>query len=220
MGSKPIKEIVPEAPSQGEFAQVASEQLVDGAVLESVSLSGDCVKPKIVQRLGIEGSRIAGGVLAGSKLPGVRMVDCCFDRADLAGATWNDARIVRTRLEESRLTGFDARMSELRDVMFHKCKMPESFLSEAQLTRVRFDECMMPGLDLSNAKIHSVVINGCDARSLNLLGAKIEFLDLRGSMIEGIAVDPMFISGIVIDPTQAEAIAHALGVQVADIGYS
>lgn len=218
MGTKPIKEIVPESPSQGGLVEVASERLVDGAMLESVSLSGDCIKPKIVQRLGIEGSRITGSVLAGSKLPGVRMVDCCFDRADLAGATWNDARLVRTRLEESRLTGFDARMSELRDVVFHKCKMPESFLSETQLTRVRFEECQMPGLDLSNAKIHSAVINNCDARSLNLLGAKIEFLDLRGSMIDGIAIDPLFVNGLIIDATQATAIAQSLGVRVADLG--
>jgi len=217
-----IKQITPEAPGFGssqDLLETADEMLVDHAALDCVHISGASGVPVVARAMSIEQSLVESAVLAGSTLAGIRLLDCHVRRADLTGATWVDARLVRTKLGESKLTGFDARGGELRDVVFNNCKMPESFFIESSLTRVRFDECQISGIDLSGAKLHSVSMRGCDARNLRLIGARIDYLDLRGSMIEGITIEPEAVSGIVIEPIQAPALAVAMGARIAEIDH-
>ena len=212
-----VKQIVPEPPVVGELddlRKASGEAVVDRSAFDDVVFSGTSIKPICAANVCIEGSRVVGSVFAGSKLPGVGVVDCAFDRGDLAGAKWDDARLVRVRFNECRLTGFDAWGADLRDVVFDGCKMPEAVFANASFTRVRFEKCQLGSLDMGEAKIHSLAIHDCDARSLRLAGARIELLDLRGSLIDGIGIDQASIKGIVIDSSQAPAIASAMGVRV------
>ncbi len=182
-----------------------------------VQLAGIPDAPLHGKEFSISIGQVLGRALMESTLSGFSLVDVALVRADCSNATWVDARIVRTRFDGCKLTGFDARGGELRDVVFNECKMSDTFMVESKLTRVRFDGCKISGLDLCDSKVNSVAIRGCDARNLRLMGAKIELLDLRGSMIEGIAIDPGSVGGVIIDPMQSCAIASALGARVMDL---
>jgi uncharacterized protein YjbI with pentapeptide repeats len=218
MSRKPIKVIEPDEPeidSADELQSVAAESVIDRSALERVRIVS-AESPIRAGSISLDQSVIESDAFAGSTLPSAQIKDCIFDHADLAGATWTGARLVRTRFVGCRLTGFDLRLADLRDVVFIDCKMPDSLFMETTLTRVRFDECQMTNQDLSGATIESLAIRNCKADGLRLDGARISLLDLRGSGIEGISLDTKSTAGIVIEPIQSPAVAQALGVQVCD----
>jgi uncharacterized protein YjbI with pentapeptide repeats len=215
----PAPSIDPERPDIQEVLDAETGTLTDDAVIDASLFSGTAHEPVCAKGIAVEGSKIVESVLAGSILRAPRFVDCVFERADCASASWTDARIVRSVFTGCKLTGFDARGTEFRDVTFSECKMPDSFLVESTLTRVRFDSCKLNGLDLCGAKIKSVAIHSSDARNLRLQGAKIDTLDLRGSLIDGISLDPGSVAHLLIDPTQGGAIAQALGARVREIDH-
>jgi len=218
MTRKPTKHIEPEAPDlppSEELGDLDLKTITDRAMLERVRLS-EGETPINANSVMLDQSLIVAGALAGSRLPGVMMSDCLFDHADLAGASWTDARIQRTKFVECRLSGFDLRMGELRDVVFERCKMPDSFFSEMKLIRVRFDDCQLTNLDLSFSAIESLAMRDCNARFLRLNDARVSHCDLRGSTIDGISFDVKSAPGLVIEPVQSPAIASSMGVRVID----
>ena len=215
-----VRRIEPEQPDAFDetlLTETNIDALVDSAILDGVRLLGAGNPPAAARALVLEGSVVQGAVLAGSRLPSLRCLDTRLERADASAATWVDARLVRTRFSGCKLSGFDARGAELRDVVFDHCKAPDLIFTQATLARVRFDDCRLTGLDLGGAKIESCAIRGCDARNLRLQGAKIGLLDLRGSLIDGITPDQASLSSIVIDPTQLPAVAAAVGLRVLDL---
>ncbi|MFK7759743.1 MAG: pentapeptide repeat-containing protein [Phycisphaerales bacterium] len=161
-------------------------------------------------------SKLTNTALTASTLPSTRWTDCIIQAADLSGATWIDARLIRVQITNTKLTGFDARGSTLRDVHFKECKAPDMLLSESTFDRVRFDQCQLTKLDLAGAQIKSLAINNSDARSLLLSGAKIDHLDLRDSLIEDIVISQSQLNHITISRAQAPALAQALGVRITD----
>ncbi len=213
----PVPSINPESPTTGEPEQLgalAVDAIVDRGRFDEVLVQGEGSAKVIASNAAFEGSLLAGAGLMGSKLQGIACVDCRFDRADLANASWTDGRFVRTAFNECRLTGFDGWGSQMRDVRFVGCKGPDAIFTRSSCTRVRFDGCQLAGMDLSESQIDSLAIHDCDARNLRLIGSRISFLDLRGSLIDGIVFDIESLKGIVIDPSQAGAIARSLGVRV------
>lgn len=205
----------PEAPDlPDELVAAPPGAWRDHAVLEGVQIADPLDPAPHARGVAVYQSRVAGRAIAASKLPVLRLTDCLFDRADLAGSTWADARIVRVRFEGCRLTGFDARGGELRDVLFSECKLPDAFFVESSLDRVTIKDCQMPNLDLTAAAIGRLAIRSCDATGLRLAGARIEHLDLRGSVIDGLIIDAAAVRRLTIDPAQAPALAAALGATV------
>ncbi|MDF1810283.1 MAG: pentapeptide repeat-containing protein [Phycisphaerales bacterium] len=222
MKSKQVTQVEPDAPEIGsndELVDVATGNdgsfIVDRSTHESVRFSesqGTINAKSIV----IEQSVVGRDVFARSVLSAAELKDCLFDHADLASITWIDARIVRVKFQECRLTGADLRLCEIRDVHFDQCKMPDAILSESHLKQVRFDRCQLKNLDLAGATIESVALHHCEVEQLRLDGARISMLDLRGSRVDGLSLDVESLRGIVIDPLQAPALAQALGVRVLD----
>lgn len=205
----------PEAPDlPDELVAAAPGSFRDHGVLEGVQITDQLDAAPHARGVAVYQSRVAGRSLAASKLPALRLTDCLFDRADLAGVTWVDARIVRVRFQGCRLTGFDARGSELRDVLFSECKLPDAFFVESSLDRVTINACQATNLDLTGAAIGRLAIRGCDAMGLRLAGTRIEHLDLRGSAIDGIIIEPATVRRLTIDPAQASALAAALGAAI------
>ncbi len=213
----PVPPINPESPAVGEPEQLSTlsvNAIVDRGRFDEVHVQSEGLAPISASNVSFEGSVLSGSGLMGSKLQGIACVDCRFDRADLASASWTDGRFVRTVFNECRLTGFDGWGTQMRDVRFVGCKGPDAIFTRSSCTRVRFDGCQLAGMDLSESQIDSLAIHDCDARNLRLIGSRISLLDLRGSLIEGLVFDIESLKGIVIDPSQAGAIAQSLGVRV------
>ena len=215
MMSKQTTSIIAEPPDLDtvEFCD-ASSALNDKAVYERLHLNTPFTQPIHARSIAFDQSKLTNTSLISSTLPSSRWTDCAIETADLSSATWIDARLIRVHITNTKLTGFDARGAELRDVHYKECKAPDMLLTETKLTRVRFDHCQLTSLDLSGATIHSLAINHSDARNLRLINAKIDHLDLRDSLIESIAVSPSQLKHITITPSQAPALARALGVNI------
>jgi len=216
----PTKNTQPTPPDSQPVDQLTAagvSDLQNNADLESTLFNKPTPTPIHAHDITLYQSTIQGQTLTASTLPNARFTDCTFDCADLSAATWIDARIIRTSFTNCKLTGFDARGTDLRDVLFKDCKIPDAFFQDATLTRVRFDNCHLPNLDLSGSTIHSLSIHNSTAPSLRLLATKVTHIDLRASRIDHIALDPANLKAILIDPTQAHEFARALGVQIKGI---
>lgn len=194
----------------------SADDITDRVMLEGVELNALFTEPLHARDASITASRITGTAMMSSTLPGLRVTDSAFERADCSNATWIDTRLVRCSLTGCKGTGLDLRGGALRDVRFQDCKLPEMFLHESTLDRVWLESCNLSNADLSGAKLDSVTIRDCDARCLRLLGTRITALDLRGSRIDHIAIDAGAIRNIIIDPLQAPALVEALGARVID----
>jgi uncharacterized protein YjbI with pentapeptide repeats len=192
----------------------APSTLEDNTTIDHAHLNAPFAQPIHARGIVFDQSKLTNTALMTSTLPSSRWTDCAIETADLSSATWIDARLIRVTITNTKLTGFDARGAELRDVHYKECKAPDMLLTETKLTRVRFDHCQLTSLDLSGATIHSLAINHCDARNLRLIDAKIDHLDLRDSLIESIAISPNQLRHITITPSQAPALARALGVNI------
>lgn len=194
----------------------SAHDITERVMLEGIELDAPFAQPLHARDAAITTSRITGTALMSSTLPGLRVTDSAFERADCSNATWIDARMVRCTLSGCKGTGLDLRGGTLRDVRFEECKLPEMFLQESSLDRVWLESCNLTNADLSGAKLDSVTIRDCGATGLRLLGATITALDLRGSRIDHIAIDAGAIRNIIIDPLQAPALAEALGARIID----
>lgn len=220
MNSKPVKQavkqVIPEPPDldlPDGFVEINADVIVDRSTHEGVKITNTSAPVK-AKSVAIEQAIISGNALAGSVLAGAEFRDCLFDHSDLASVTWVDARLVRCKFVECRLTGADLRLGELSNVNFENCKMPEALVSESKVIQVRFDHCQLNNLDLSGATIESLAMQHSDLANLRLDGARINHLDLRGSTIDGIMLDPQALKGLIIDPLQSPAVVQSLGVRV------
>jgi len=212
----PTKSITPEPPDiPDDLTPCDPTQITDAAAIDQRAIIAAPSTPISARAPTFDQSKLTASALTGSILPASRWTDWTIESADLSNATWIDCRMVRVHITNTKLTGFDARGAELRDIHFKDCKAPDILLAESTLTRIRFDHCQLTNLDLTGATIKSLAINHCDSRNIRLINTKIEHLDLRDSLIEGIALNQSTLKGILINPPQAPAIAQALGVQIA-----
>lgn len=216
MSTQPTKLITPEPPDLDDSIELDSSPSMptDNTAYEHKLFNSTNQPPISARSAAFDQSKLTAAALTASTLPASRWTDCIIESADLSGATWIDARLIRVTITNTKLTGFDARGSTLRDVHFKECKAPDMLLAESTFDRVRFDHCNLTSLDLTGAIITSLAINHCDARMLRLVDAKIQHLDLRDSLIEGIALNPAQLKSITITPTQAPALIQALGAQI------
>lgn len=223
MSKLKLKAIEPETPDgvdADSLSSMARDGVTNRAAFERVCFSQpDNHVPIRASSVSLDQSLIKNNAFAGSSITSLAIADCVFDHADLAGATWVGSRIVRARFEACKLTGFDLRLAELRDVLFTQCKVPDALLGESKLTRVVFDGCQLENLDLGGAVMESLVIRNCRATNLRLVGAQISYLDLRSSEIDGVSIDAQSLKSVIIDPMQSSAMVTAIGGTVADRSY-
>jgi uncharacterized protein YjbI with pentapeptide repeats len=166
---------------------------------------------------GLEGVRTRDARLAGARLGRLGLLDCAFERCDLAGLDARESSIVRVEIAGSRLTGLQGSAALLRDVVLRDCRMDLAALRDARLERVTFERCDLRELDLQGARLHEVRFHGCDLGEAILLEADCTRCELRDCSYRGLrGVEGL--SGTAIgwpDAIElAPAFAAALGVRV------
>jgi uncharacterized protein YjbI with pentapeptide repeats len=167
---------------------------------------------------GLEGVLARDLRLPGARLGRLGMLDCGFERCDLAGLDAAESSLVRTTLTGCRLTGGNGREALLRDVVLRDCRMDLAALRDARMERVTFERCDLRELDLQGARLHEVRLLGCDLSGAILEGTdctrcelrECKYADLRG--ISGLAGATIAWPDAI---ELAPAFAAALGVHVA-----
>jgi uncharacterized protein YjbI with pentapeptide repeats len=168
---------------------------------------------------GLESVRTRDARLGGARLGRLGLLDCAFERCDLAGLDATESSIVRVEIEGSRLTGLQGSRVMLRDVVLRDCRMDVAELRDARLERVTFERCDLRELDLQGARLHEVRFHGCDLAEAILLEADLSRCELRDCSYRGLRGIEGLRGAAIGWPDAIElapAFAAALGVRMVD----
>ena len=182
----------------------------DGAVFEDAAVSGarfmDCA---------FEAVRFEGGRLRRSRFSDVWFHEGRLISTDLAQTDWLDAAFVAVGL-----AGVQAFDSQLRRVVFERCKFDSVNLRGGKLTDVAFDQCLLRDTDFSGATLTRVSFPGSRLEGVDFSKASCEKVDLRGAQL-GISAGFDALRGAIIDNVQlvglAPELARSLGIIVSDL---
>jgi uncharacterized protein YjbI with pentapeptide repeats len=139
-----------------------------------------------VQRLEVEGCKLAGVNLTGAKLAKLQMSDAVLSRTEAAGMHAPEAACLRMIIQDSRFTGADFGEALLEDCTFEAVKFDEAGFRFVAFKRVRFLNCVLRGADFSGAKLSNVYFSGCDFDGTNFDNATCKLVDLRGENLANV----------------------------------
>jgi uncharacterized protein YjbI with pentapeptide repeats len=96
------------------------------------------------------------------------------------------AKMVRTELRATRLTGAELGEATLTDLAFTDCRLDLAGLRNATLERVIFRDCRMDECDLYDARLNDVLFERCTLREATFSGVTIARVELRGCDLSGL----------------------------------
>ena len=119
-----------------------------------------------------------------------------------------------TEFHRTRLTGCNLSGTNLRNVLFYRCKLDLSLFHDSQITGCRFQECDLREADFQNTTLKRVIFRDCDLRNTRYPSTSLSGIDLRGSQLAGMHADTNELQGALVDPFQVADIASMLGLVV------
>src|SRR3954454_232540 len=96
------------------------------------------------------------------------------------------AKVLRTELRATRLTGAELAEAILTYVVFTDCRLDLAGLRRATLERVVFRDCRMDECDLYDARLSDVLFERCTLREATFSGVTIARVELRGCDLSGL----------------------------------
>ncbi len=166
----------------------------------------------------LEGIALAGTVLDGADLRGLRLVDVRGERVSATSGDWRGGGLVRVELREARLTGLDLGEAKLREVRFAGCKLDYANFRFATVEYVSFEDCVLNRADFQGAKLDSVRFEGCRLGEADFTKATLSRVDFRGSDIAGLGGSLLGLRGAIVDSLQlmdlSPQLAAELGIAV------
>jgi uncharacterized protein YjbI with pentapeptide repeats len=114
------------------------------------------------------------------------LVDERLVRPDLSNAEARRGTILRTTIEEGRMTGFDCPEGLLRDVTFTGCRLDLAAFPLARLERVRFEDCRLEEADFREARLKQVRFERCDLSRADVTKARFDRCELVRCKLEGL----------------------------------
>jgi uncharacterized protein YjbI with pentapeptide repeats len=134
---------------------------------------------------------------------------------DFAESEWLDVNVLSTAF--AGVQGFN---TQLRRVVFQRCKLDAVNLRGAFLHEVVFEDCILRDVDLTGAKLLEVGFPGSALRSAKFAKAKLARVDFRDATVLEVADGYENLRGGTIDRGQAVELAAdlaaALGIAVHD----
>jgi uncharacterized protein YjbI with pentapeptide repeats len=133
---------------------------------------------------GLEDALVRDQRVGGPSLKRFSLLDCRFERCDLAGLEAPEASWVRVEIAGSRLTGATLAGARLQDVSFRDCRMDLTSFASARLERVSFERCDLRESDFGEARLHDVRLHGCDLSDAYVADASCSRTELRDGSYE------------------------------------
>lgn len=166
----------------------------------------------------LEGVAIAGTVLDGVQLRGLRLVDVRGERVSASSGDWRESGLQRVELREARLTGLDLGEAKLREARFVGCKLDYANFRFAAVEYVSFEDCVLVRADFQGAKLTSVRFEGCQLGEADFTKATLDRVDFRGSDVAGLGGSLLGLRGAIVDSLQlmdlSPQLAAELGIAV------
>jgi uncharacterized protein YjbI with pentapeptide repeats len=206
-----------EPPALGRLAthgELTADDLAVRDGISGVSVSGGDLAGHAADDLAFERVSAARLVLSQSQLARVQWSDCRLEGCDLAGATWEQAYLLRTELRGCRMLGVNWIGARLDQVLLQQCNATAAQLWEIRCRQCVFERCQLADASFEGASLAGAVFRDCDLSNANMQGAALTDADLRGSTISGLRVRPEDVRGLILDAAQAVQLAQLFGVRV------
>jgi uncharacterized protein YjbI with pentapeptide repeats len=135
--------------------------------------------------------------------------------ADFAESEWLDATVL-----SSAFAGVQAFETQLRRVVFQRCKLDAVNLRGAHLQEVVFEDCILRDIDFTGARMLEVAFPGSALRSSKFAKSKLAKVDFRDATVLEVVDGYQNLRGGIVDSSQAVELsadlAGALGISVQD----
>lgn len=184
---------VPAAAASPDPPELPSELApLDGAALEveasfvEVELSGDSWPGEEAKDVSFKASRLANVDLSGAVLERLWLSHCELRGCNLANLQATAARVQKTRISDSRMTGIAFAEATLSDVTFSACRIDLAAFGFAALERVTFADCVLTQSDFLEARLQHVRFHDCDLTGADFRGARLEACEFRRSELTGL----------------------------------
>jgi uncharacterized protein YjbI with pentapeptide repeats len=190
------------------------EDLADGESWAEVSVEGVALAGIDARGLGFSDARFVSTDLGGARLQNLFLVDCAFERCNLAVAVVRRGSMRRVSVTASRLTGLQWTGGELSESSLADCRADMASFESSKLEHVVFSDCDLRDADFRSTRMDAVRFERCDLSGADLGGARLERCSMRGCTLEGLrGVDRL--RGVAMP---WEDIVAAAGVFAGEIG--
>jgi uncharacterized protein YjbI with pentapeptide repeats len=206
--------ISPDLPPIESTRPIAAGDLRSDIPIENVILEKTQLPEFHQPRLNLQSVRFQHVRASASNLDNLKLLDALHESCDWANAAWNHAHINRCVMNGCRMTGFTAADAKFENTCFTKCKLDLTVFHRTEFISCCFEDCVLHDSSFEEAILHDVRFKNCDLRKSRMVRAKLQGVDLRGSMIQGLQAEARDVCGILIDPSQAIDLIYLLGVQV------
>ncbi len=193
---------------------------LDGAAIEAeasfleVELTGDSWSGMEAKDVSFKASRLANVDLSAASLERLWLSHCELRGCNLANLQATAARVQRTRIADSRLTGIAFAEATLSDVTFSGCRIDLAAFGFAQLERVTFVDCVLTQSDFLETRLKHVSFHDCDLTGADFRGARLQACEFRRSNLSGIE----HVSGLRGASLEWPYIVELAGVWAAELG--
>jgi uncharacterized protein YjbI with pentapeptide repeats len=202
----------PELPS--ELATLDAVAIEAEASLLEVELGGESWTSLEAKDVSIKASRLAHVDLSGAVLERLWLSHCELSGCNLANLDAKAARVQRTRIAGSRMTGIAFAEATLSDVTFSACRIDLAAFGFAQLERVTFEDCLLAQSDFLETRLKHVRFHDCDLTGADFRGARLQACELRRSNLSGVE----HVSGLRGASLEWPYIVELAGVWAAELG--
>jgi uncharacterized protein YjbI with pentapeptide repeats len=203
---------LPELPS--ELATLDAAAFEAEASFVEVELSGDSWADRQAKDVSFKASRLAHVDLSGAVLERLWLSHCELSGCNLANLDAKAARVQRTRISDSRMTGIAFAEATLSDVTFSACRIDLAAFGFAQLERVTFEDCLLAQSDFLETRLKHVRFHDCDLTGAAFRGARLEVCEFRRSDLSGIE----HVAGLRGAALEWPYIVELAGVWAAELG--
>ena len=181
-----------------------------------------------------------GAVQGEADVGSSRFTECAFEnvqfegvrlrRAKFTDVWWRGARVLTSDFAESEwldatvlssaFAGVQAFESQLRRVVFQRCKLDAVNLRGARLQEVVFEDCILRDVDFTGARMLEVSFPGSALRAAKFAKSKLAKVDFRDATVVEVVDGYAHLRGGIVDSGQAVELAadlaRALGISVQD----
>lgn len=188
---------LPKTLSNGSISMLRNETQIEQLSFDDQKLEGLIISSLVLDQVSINSCS-----LEQCQLAKLQLSDSVFKHCTVISANWSDSGIVRTRFEQSRLSGFDLNGAAIQDVSFIGCKLDLANFRLSKLTRCEFVDCDLSEIDFYAAELKQVSMTNCNLTKAQFSCCKAAAVDLRGSDISGLN-GLLSLKGATISSTQA-----------------
>ena len=152
-----------------------------------------------------------------SVLEGVSIVDCLVQHSNWANLRGTGGRLLRTRISESRMTGFAWVNASVKDVEFVDCRLDLSSWRFTDFSAVRFAGCNLAKADFTGSDLSGAQFVGCDLTGAVFDQATMDGTRLRSCVLLGIGGIQSWRGAVVHESdllSLSYTLAHALGIRI------